>query len=58
MDINVSRALIDGIHSGALDNAYYEPFPVFNLQIPKSCPKVDSKILNPRNTWNDKVNIF
>lgn len=31
MDINVSRSLIDGIHSGALDNSYYENFPVFNL---------------------------
>lgn len=31
MDIKVSRTLIDGIHSGALDNAYYENFPVFNI---------------------------
>ena len=28
--------------------------PIFNIQMPKSAPGVDSNVLNPRNTWNDK----
>jgi phosphoenolpyruvate carboxykinase (ATP) len=28
--------------------------PVFNLKMPRSCPGVDSSILNPRNSWEDK----
>src|SRR5206468_12398110 len=27
--------------------------PVFNLDIPKSCPGVPAAVLNPRTTWSD-----
>ena len=33
----------------------YEIHPIFNMKMPRSCPGVDSRILNPRNTWNDKA---
>jgi len=29
--------------------------PGFNFRIPLSCKGVDSKILNPINTWSDKA---
>jgi phosphoenolpyruvate carboxykinase (ATP) len=35
-------------------DAEYDVHPIFNLKMPKSCPGVDSKILDPRNTWADK----
>ncbi|HIE62454.1 MAG TPA: phosphoenolpyruvate carboxykinase (ATP), partial [Microbacterium sp.] len=34
--------------------AEYDVHPTLNLKMPKSCPGVDSNILDPRNTWEDK----
>ena len=31
-----------------------EKTDIFNFEIPKSIEGIDSKILNPRNTWSDK----
>lgn len=55
MSIAHTRAIIDGIHSGALEKAEYEEDPIFGLAIPKSCPDVPNEVLNPRNTWSDKA---
>ena len=54
ISIKYSRAIIDAIHSGELSKAEYATYPVFNLQIPKSCPKVPAEVLDPINTWEDK----
>jgi len=54
MSLKVSRALIDHIHDGSLDNIEYETMPGFNLNVPKQVPGIDSKILMPVNTWDDK----
>lgn len=49
--LKYTRAILDAIHSGELANAEYENYPIFNLQIPKSCSNVPSEILNPKNSW-------
>ncbi len=54
MDLPVTRKIIDAILDGTLEKVEYELFPVFNLWIPKQIPGIDSTILNPRNTWEDK----
>jgi len=54
MSLPATRAIIDAILNGELANAEYENFPVFNFKIPKAVTGVDSSILNPQNTWNDK----
>ncbi len=53
IDIVSTRRIIDSILDGSLDNVEYESLPVFNLEIPKSVPGVDSGILNPRNIWTN-----
>ncbi len=54
MSLPATRKIIDAILDGALENAEYETLPVFNLEIPKEVPGVDSKILNPRNAWGSQ----
>ena len=55
MSLKVTRALLNAALDGKLDNIETEKLPILNLTIPKSCPDVDSAILNPRNTWADKA---
>lgn len=54
MSLKNTRAILDAIHDGALDNAEYKTLPVFNLKVPTECKGVPEQILNPRNTWRDK----
>jgi phosphoenolpyruvate carboxykinase (ATP) len=49
-----TRAIVDAIMDKSIEDAEFENFPIFNLAIPKSLPGVDSEILNPRNTWENK----
>jgi len=53
IDLEHTRSIIDGIHSGALAEAPTTEDPVFGLAIPTSCPEVPDDILVPRNTWSD-----
>jgi phosphoenolpyruvate carboxykinase (ATP) len=51
MKIAYTRAMIRAALSGELDGAAYEMDPVFNLEIPASCPGVPADVLTPRGTW-------
>ena len=55
ISIKDTRALLSAGLSGELHNGTEtEMHPVFNLRVPKTCPGVDSAVLNPRNVWADK----
>ena len=55
MSIKDTRACIDGILNGSINNAEFDTLPLFNLQIPKTLDGVkDNKVLNPRETWESK----
>jgi phosphoenolpyruvate carboxykinase (ATP) len=55
MSIKDTRACINGILNGSINDAEFETLPVFNLQIPKALEGVaDNNVLNPRNTWENK----
>lgn len=54
MDIKITRQIIDKIHDGTLENIKTTKMPVFGFNIPESCPGVNNKILNPKDTWHNK----
>jgi phosphoenolpyruvate carboxykinase (ATP) len=53
MKISHTRAIVDAIHSGELDQVETVEDPIFGIHVPKSCPNVPSEVLFPRNTWKD-----
>ncbi|MBL6749187.1 MAG: phosphoenolpyruvate carboxykinase (ATP) [Nevskia sp.] len=53
--IRVTRALLNAALSGGLDQVETHRHPVFNLNMPKSCPGVPAEMLDPRQTWSDKA---
>ena len=52
MKIAYTRAMIHAALSGALDDVQYETDPVFNVDVPLSCPDVPTSALRPRGTWS------
>ena len=56
MSIKDTRACINGILNGSINDAEFETLPVFNLEVPKTLEGIkDNAILNPRNTWDDET---
>ncbi|VTN12280.1 Phosphoenolpyruvate carboxykinase [ATP] [Raoultella terrigena] len=51
ISIKDTRAIIDAILNGSLDDAETFTLPMFDLQIPTALPGVDTHILDPRNTY-------
>lgn len=54
MSIKNTRACINGILDGKINNSEFEKLPLFDLSIPKTLDGVDTNVLNPRNTWENK----
>lgn len=54
ISIKDTRAIIDAILDGSIENAETKAIPVFNLEVPTSLPNVDSGILDPRDTYSDQ----
>src|SRR6185312_11865652 len=53
MKIAYTRAMVRAALSGQLNNVKYERDPIFNVDVPTSCPDVPAEVLTPRNTWSD-----
>lgn len=53
MKLSYTRAIIDAIHAGALNDVATADDPIFGLAIPTECPGVPSEVLLPKNTWSD-----
>ncbi|MFT3681169.1 MAG: phosphoenolpyruvate carboxykinase (ATP) [Ferruginibacter sp.] len=55
MKLEYTRAMITAVLEGKMNDAEYTEHPVFGMMIPRNCSNVPAEILNPRNTWADKV---
>jgi len=53
IDLPSTRAIINAILDGSIDNAEFVNLPIFNLATPKTINNVDSKMLNPQNAWSN-----
>ena len=52
--IPTTRRIVNAIQDGELDDVETELVPGLNLNVPLSIEGVDTKLLNPINTWEDK----
>jgi len=53
MKIAHTRAMITAALTGVLDHVEYKRHPVFNIDVPVTCPGVPDEVLDPRGTWPD-----
>ncbi len=53
ISIQDTRAIIDRILDGSIENAETKIMPIFNLEVPTSLSEVNDAILDPRDTYKD-----
>ena len=53
MPIKATRALLNAALDGSLNTVEFRVDPNFGFRVPVAVPGVDSKMLNPRETWPD-----
>ncbi len=51
-----TRAIINAILNDTINEVETQNIPLFNLSVPLSLPQVDSLILDPRSTYNNRKN--
>ena len=51
ISIKDTRAIIDAILDGSIEEADFKTLPYFNLAVPLALPGIDSRILNPQDTY-------
>ncbi|PTW62765.1 phosphoenolpyruvate carboxykinase (ATP) [Breoghania corrubedonensis] len=54
MPIKATRTLLSSALDGSLRNVEFRTDPNFGFEVPVEVPGVDSSILDPRSTWDDK----
>jgi len=55
MPIKATRALLNAALDGTLSTVEFAKDPNFGFDVPVAVPGVDSKLLNPRDAWEDKA---
>lgn len=58
MKLSYTRAMITAALNGKLDNVGYRNHSIFGISIPLTCPDVPSKVLSPRETWQNDVGYY
>ncbi|NAX47251.1 phosphoenolpyruvate carboxykinase (ATP) [Photobacterium halotolerans] len=55
ISIKDTRAIIDAILDGSIENAETKQVPIFNLTVPTALPGVNPEILDPRDTYTSEA---
>jgi phosphoenolpyruvate carboxykinase (ATP) len=50
--IPYTRAMVNAVLDGKLDDVPTWVHPIFRVQVPEICPGIPSRMLNPRSTWH------
>ncbi len=50
----LTRAMVSACLNGSLEGAAFRHDPIFNLEVPTTCPGVPDHLLDPRATWKDQ----
>ena len=53
IELRYTRAIIDAIHAGKLDECAYQTDAIFGFEVPTKCPRVPESIMQPRLCWNN-----
>lgn len=53
IDLVHTRAMVRAALAGLLDDVEMKRHPIFNLDVPESCPGVPDEVLDPQATWSD-----
>lgn len=53
MSLKITRAIIDAIHDGTLQDNARRIDPVFGFEVPQACGDLDPTVLWPRDAWPD-----
>ncbi len=53
--LDYTRAMIQAALNGSLLKLTFNQHPVFGMMMPCTCPGVPEELLNPRNTWFNKI---
>lgn len=51
IDLGATRAIVDALLDGSIEEEEFLHDDLFNIDIPRHCPGVSSRTLNPRGTW-------
>jgi phosphoenolpyruvate carboxykinase (ATP) len=51
MSIQYTRAMLTAALNGELEKGDFVRDPIFNVQVPASCPNVPDEVLSPRKMW-------
>ncbi|MCU4175281.1 phosphoenolpyruvate carboxykinase (ATP) [Marinilabiliaceae bacterium N1Y90] len=54
ISIKDTRAIIDAILDGSIEKAETKTIPIFNLEVPTALHDVDTNILDPRSTYDNR----
>jgi phosphoenolpyruvate carboxykinase (ATP) len=54
IDLGTTRAIVDAVLDGSIEESEFTHNELFNLDVPLTCPGVESQILDPKLTWVDE----